>query len=757
MTFLPRPLLAFQVHHRDWLAYAAIVVLTTLTLIIALQVPLSRLDVPYTFNGDAVDKVAQIETVAETGWLFHNPRLGFPFGYDRLDFPRFDSLNYVVMGPLAAVSGQPGLAMNLYFLAGYYLIGLAALFVFRRLGLAIGPALLCALAFAFLPYHQLRGVSHLTNGAYFLIPLAMLVLVWIARAALDPASPGARGRWLLALATAALLPLQTPYNGVFFAALCPVACAIALASNARWRNLWPALVLLFAVSGSFLAEQVPALLHKAEDGVNVNVASRSAQESEMYSLHLNEIVLPYSKHRVDALAKAKRGFDEALGTPRAEFQNQYIGVIGVLGLFALLWALVRTVNTNRDETTELERNVRIFALLAIAILMLAISSGLLTIASHWVSTKIRASNRIFPFLAFCALLGSGWLVQGALARVRWPALRGVALVGIGLLVLADLTTPTLFKNRERNVATFDADRTYFQQVEQRLEPGAAVFQLPAVWYPEHPPILRMADYDEFKPFLFTRTLKFSYGSAQGRPGFAWSNTVGALPPDQMIERVHSRGFSAILIDANAYSAEQLQTLTSGLGKRLSEAAQTSANQRWWLFPLAGCCQGSKAAPAPAANVKAFPYVADGTPLSFASGGLGGLYRAGGWAPMESWGLWSLGSSAQLRMQLVVPADTPLALTLKLQALIGPKVPLRHVSFEYNGQLLGEADFDRDTPLRELRFNLPPGLVAPDGQIQLTFRISPTASPKTAGLSDDWRQLGIGLISLAIGPAATLPP
>ncbi|NCT66832.1 MAG: hypothetical protein GXC76_04205 [Rhodanobacteraceae bacterium] len=741
--------MAAPVRRHGWLALLGLVVLTSVLMVGALKLPLERLDVPYTFHGDAVDKLAQIHTVAETGWLFHSPRLGWPFGYDRLDFPRFDSLNYAIMGPVAALSGQSGLAMNLYFLASFYLIGAAALFAFRRLGLATGPALLCALVYAFLPYHLIRGVGHLTNGTYFLVPLAMLVLVWLVRGALDPATPGARRRWWLALATALLLPLQTPYNGVFFAVLCAVAGALALAHRPRWRSVWPALVLAAAVSCAFVAEQVPALLHKAEAGANLSVAERSSQEAQLYAMRLNQVLLPFSGHRLAALAQAKQGFDQALEVPEAEFRDQYIGVLGVLGLLALLWALARAVTSRATAVNELERNVRIAALLAIAILLLALSSGLFTLLAHWVSSKIRAGNRILPFLAFLCLLGSGWLLQGLLARVRQAGVRHAVLAGVGVLALLDVTAPDMFAGHARTVAAFDAGRAYFAQVEQRLGRGAALFQLPAVWYPEHPQVGGMGDYEEFKPYLFTRTLKFSYGVAHGRPGYAWASTVEGLPAAEMIEQAHELGFAAILVDARAYADDKLAALTGALGAALPQPPLVSPDRRWWLFPLDDCCS-------PGAGTRdaesVFTYAADGTPITFGRGGRGGLYRAGGWDALEDWGVWSLGSVARLRLRLAPRPAEPLALTLDAHVLLGPNARTRRLVLEGNGRVLGDLRFALDAPPPTLRFELPDDLIGADGLLELRFRVSPVTTPRAAGVNADGRPLGVGLVALAIGPA-----
>lgn len=746
--------MAAPARRQGWWALLGLVVLTSVLIVGALKLPLTRLDVPYTFHGDAVDKLTQIDTVAETGWLFHNPRLGWPFGYDRLDFPRFDSLNYAIMGPIAALSGQSGLAMNLYFLASFYLIGAAALFAFRRLGLATGPALLCALVYAFLPYHLIRGVGHLTNGTYFLVPLAMLVLVWLARGALDPAADGARRRWWLALATALLLPLQTPYNGVFFAVLCLVAGVLALARQPRWRSAWPALVLFAAVSCAFVAEQVPAVLHKAASGTNLSVAERSSQEAQLYGMRLNQVLLPFSGHRLAALAQAKQGFDQALEVPEAEFRDQYVGVLGVVGLLALLWALARAASAGARPPTELERHVRIAALLAIAILLLALSSGLFTLLAHWVSSKIRAGNRILPFFAFACLLGSGWLLQGLLARIRGAAPRQAVLAGVGVLALLDVTAPDMFAGHARTVANFDAGRTWFEQVEQRLGDGAAVFQLPAVWYPEHPAVGAMGDYEEFKPYLFTRSLKFSYGVAHGRPGYAWASTVEGLPAPDLIEQAHGLGFAAILIDARAYADDKLTALTGALGHALPQPPQVSPDRRWWLFPLADCCGPDAAARRPIESV--FAYAADGTPLTFGNGGRGGLYRAGGWDALEDWGVWSLGSTARLRMRLEPRPRGPLLLTLDAHALLGPHAPTRRLVLEGNGRVLGDVRFELGAPAPSLRFELPDDLPGPDGLLELRFLVSPVTTPRAAGVNIDGRPLGVGLVSLAIGPAAAVP-
>jgi phosphoglycerol transferase len=742
----------------DLPAYFALAAITTFVLLFVQQLPMSRLDVPYEFYGDAVDKLAQIHNVEETGWLFRNERLGYPFGYDRLDFPRFDSLNYAIMGPIAALTGQPGLAMNLYYLAGFYLIGFISFFCLRRLSMDVGPAIVSSLLFSFIPYHVGRSVGHLTNGAYFLVPLAVLVLVWLAQNRLDPDTPGARRRWMAALPIAILVPLQTPYNGVFFAFLCVVAGAIALANRPNWRAVFATFALMSCVAATFAIEQVPVLLHQSTRNADVISAERSPEEAELYSLRLNQVLLPDAAHRVDALAQAKREFDDTTNVPNFEFRNQYIGALGILGLLALLWVLARAVAGRSSNGNDgLESAVRIAALLAIAILLLAMSSGVGTLIAYFVTSKIRAYNRILPFFAFCCLLGTGWLLQIVMGRIRKMGVRNAVLAAVGAIALLDASPRTPFQKRASNIARFDLDRAYYADVERRLENGAAVFQIPAVWYPEHLPMNQMTDYEEFKPWLFTRSLKFSYGGARGRPGYAWGKAVEKMPAEQMLHQVHAFGFAAILIDTSALSNDEAGALTDRLTQALPQPALVSSDRRLWLFSLGDCCGGPVAQIDSAHAPKAIPYALGAPPLTFSKGALGTQYLISGWHEPEEWGTWSAGGHARLRMQLTPRPTNSLQLTLNMRALVGPTLTSRHLRVECRSKTLAEVDFSPDLSERKLQVDIPLELIDADGVFEVRFVVTPEdATPVSAGVGVDARALGIGLSELGVAQASQAP-
>jgi phosphoglycerol transferase len=608
----------------------------------------------------------------------------------------------------------------------------------------------------------LRNVGHLTNGAYYLVPLAALVLLQIAHNRFDANEAGSPRRWLFALGVCVLVPLQMPYNGVFFALLCPIAVTLAMASRPGWRTVLVAASLLVAVAASFAIEQIPGLVHQASVGKNSLVADRSPKEAEMYSMRLDQVVLPAEFHRLESLADMKTRFDDEVDVPEGEFRNQYIGAFGVFGLLTLLWALVRAAFPGERRASEAtdttEMYVRMAAILALAAILLAISSGFGVIIAFAVTSKVRTYNRILPFLAFFCLLGAGWTLQCLLERLRGNVVRATVLCAIGVLVIFDTLVDLPQGDRIRAVANFDAAGAYFAEVERRLGNDATVLQLPVAWYPEHPPINRMTDYEEFKPFLMTRTLRFSYGVAHGRLGYIANLALQNMPARERIHQAHQLGFDAILIDSRGYSDDAARAaITDSLTKELPQAPSVSADRRWWTFSLSDCC-GSPVVHRAEGDVPTISdYEASAPRFDFSTVGTGWRFSRGGWFEPEPWGTWTSGTGARLRMPLPERASGPLTLSLDTRALVGPKVPKRKLLIEANGQIVGEAVYSQELPAQIVRIEVPEALIAMDRILDLHFSVSPEASPLSAGVSVDGRSLGIGLSSLTIeSSAASIP-
>ncbi len=89
-------------------------------------------------------------------------------------------------------------AMNLYFLIGFPLAAMTALWFLRQCGVSRLLAVTLATLYALAPYHFIRGESHLFLASYYAIPLALALLVHVLRGepsrAGDAERDGAAGR-----------------------------------------------------------------------------------------------------------------------------------------------------------------------------------------------------------------------------------------------------------------------------------------------------------------------------------------------------------------------------------------------------------------------------------------------------------------------------------------------------------------------------------------------------------------------------------
>ncbi|MGC4037787.1 MAG: hypothetical protein QM764_17625 [Chitinophagaceae bacterium] len=103
------------------------------------------------------------------------------------------------------------------------------------------------------------------------------------------------------------------------------------------------------------------------------------------------------------------------------------------------------------------------------------------------------------------------------------------------------------------------------------------------------------------------------------------------------------------------------------------------------------------------------------------------------------------------MRIAPAPQGPLELSLDTNMMLGPKLEERHLHIECNGRGVNDVTYTKDEPSRHLTIRLPEGLVGSDGMLELRFIVDPMASPESAGVNDDERVLGVGLVKLSIAP------
>jgi phosphoglycerol transferase len=572
--------------------FAALLALAVLTCVLKLwqadpRVPLA------VYGGDGLQTQAYIQGVADRGWYLRNDRLGYPFGQEMYDFPMVDNLHFLLLKLLARVLPSTTLAFNAYYLLTYPLTAVTALFVCRRFGLSCGPSLFAALLYAFLPYHMWRSQGHLFLASYYLVPLSVLTVlaVYLDRLAL-PRWLGrfaeARGPGLLSLWFAGLIQVLQGSAGAYY---CAFACFFLVVAGAlgswqarRFRPLLTALVLIGVTLTTVVLNAAPVLRYRSKFGVNPQVGQRWPAEAEIFGLKIVQMLVPMPNgHRLGYLNDLAERYI-APPTPLVnENRTAWLGTIGAVAFVVLLLSLLRP--RPRPDGSEV---VPALARLTFGGVLLGTIGGFGMLFNLLVFAQVRCYNRISVYLGFFALLAAAtWLEQWRRrAALSW-AHKGAYQTALLLLVvvgLLDQTSPALVPGYARLKALYRHDAAFIATVEQRLPAGAAVYQLPYAPFPEGGWVGAMRDYDHLRPYVHSRTLRWSYGCMKGRPADQWQHDVLLRPLPERVSVLVLAGFSAVYFDragfAQTSSAEEAEWASL-----LGESPLVSADGRMAVYSL----------------------------------------------------------------------------------------------------------------------------------------------------------------------------
>jgi phosphoglycerol transferase len=532
---------------------------------------------PFDTRSDATLISSMVKTMEERGWYLNQPRLGAPFGQQFYDFPHGgESFQLFAMKILVTITGDWGLAINLYFFLGFGVLAAVTFLVLRHLRFGPVVAGIAALIFTFMPYHFTHGEMHLWRSTYYSAPLAALLLIWATawreRFLADPARTGKgsiRGnlRWPRiagAVAVAVLIAgTETMTTGFTMVLLGSGALVAAI----RWREparLAVAVALIAVMGITFGILSYPTLNYYRVHGTNDQAARRLVTESELYGLKLSRLVTPQGGHRSSVLSDiGTRAQDQS--SVRSE-GGQALGILGTAGFLGALWgAFAGRWRRDRPDTrpgwdrSALREDATTFTLLA---LLFGTIGGLSILVSMAGFSQIRVWNRIMLIIAFFAmvivLLWSEQLTAWIRSRAKRPqAVLGVLAVAVLAFGLWD-SIPPQRKPYAEIEAQHANDRAFVGEIEALMPEGAKILQLPIIEFPEAQPVGKMEDYDHLRAYLADDgSLQWSYGSIKGRPDAAWQITlrdkvgpIGALPA------LLGLGFDGIWIDTYGYVGKE---------------------------------------------------------------------------------------------------------------------------------------------------------------------------------------------------------
>lgn len=515
----------------------------------------AHLNVPISSAGDVMLSLMVVKNMQVTGWYQGTPELGAPFGQDLTAYPSSvgDFWHMVTLKALSLFL-SPAATVNVFFVAGFAVIAAVAYGCLRLLSVSRPFACALGAVYAFLPFHFLRGESHLLLSTYYSLPIACVVAVWLynGRLALRANPRKMPGVAWAALAAAVLLAGTGLYYAVFAIVLIGAAGILGSLARRSWRPLLSGGVLIAVIAIGLAAAALPNLLHHSPPGSVSVVEGRSYGATEFYGLKITNLLLPLGIHRIPLLARLRA---HAVDSPIPGEGSETLGILGVIGLIAVVLAVLLPA---LKRESALVRRLTPLGAFAVVSIICGTVAGLNSILAVIGFGELRAWNRISVLIGFLALAGLGHLLDAA--RKRWAG-RGpimlqrlVAAIVAGLVVLVglyDQSSPQLIPDYPGAAAGWNADAAYFAQVQHELGAGANVFELPYARFPESPPIVGMGDYSHLRGYLHS-DLGWSYGGVKNEQSewqpIALQNGIAAALPELV-----AAGFSAVYINSIGYA------------------------------------------------------------------------------------------------------------------------------------------------------------------------------------------------------------
>lgn len=507
---------------------------------------------PVSYDGDSLGEMAAAKAFAFDKVHPILPKypasLGAPFVANWNDYPIVEEGIFSWYGLFVRLFGV-FTGSNLTLLSAHLLAAGSFYFVCRHLRYAKAISFVLAVLFSMSGYAFARSLWHLVLTFYWNVPLGFLAVWWCVT---GQAHSDKRKR-IFCIVISVLFGIQyIYYTGMYALFLGFAALVCWFRRNAKAQVLFP-MFLLGVVAVTFGLMNVDTFCYRFANGPNPAALDRSYSDLELYALRPVELLLPQF-HRLTALQEwANRVYYSRTMFRAGENNCPYLGLVAIAALAALGASALRAIA--RGDCAR----VPVHAWGVALILAYSVIGGLNGIIGSLGFIFFRGTNRYSVVILTLALL--------FLARQLSPFVRRRPVVGAacaGAIFILGLWDQLPGAPDSAGIAQVHqriaSDGQISRSLEKRLPKQAMIFELPSVGYPEVGPLVRMQDYEHFRPYLQARSLRFSYGSHKGRTRERWQDELMQFGVSNAISELEKFGFAAILINRKGYPDDAVSLL-----------------------------------------------------------------------------------------------------------------------------------------------------------------------------------------------------
>jgi phosphoglycerol transferase len=508
------------------------------------------------------------------------PELGAPYGANWNDWPFVEELLVNAFAILAAMFGLFQ-GLNIAAMLGNSLAATVFYLVARASACTPRWAFVGALAFGLAPFIFAQQPFHITCEWVWQIPL--FLPVWRS-VATPPGLAFGSTAFRSALAVGVVAGLMNPYYTNILCQLTLLGAAVQFYRSRSRPALLAALCVIGMAALAFSLMNVDTWTYRLAHGPSNGAVVREYKWLEIYGLKIKDLFIPPPMHRSAAFAAFSVAHRQA--APLLDEAASYQGIVGLACLVWLVSAAVKAMLDGRNVDVPLE----VWQILWIVLMFT--TGGLNAIIGTFGFTLFRGGTRytivIFAITLMYAARRLSRLEADEAATGRsgsnllWP----VAAAAACLVILWDqVPRPPTPEDKSLIARQVAADREFAERIEAALPEAAMVFQMPVMEFPESP-APGVPPYDHFRPYLYTKNLRFSFGSMKGRDRERWQPAVqarffegAALDPQAnqircnpenaraAVDELRRLGFSAIYVNRNGFPdrAKGLESMLLDLG------------------------------------------------------------------------------------------------------------------------------------------------------------------------------------------------
>ena len=491
--------------------------------------------------------------------------LGAPYEANWNDWPMVEDLLVGAFSLLAAAFGLFE-GLNIAAMLGNSLAAVVFYLVARTSACSPRWAFVGALAFGLAPFIFAQQPFHMTCEWIWQIPL--FLPIWRSVAS-PPGLAFGTPAFRRAIVVGFVAGLLNPYYTNILCQLTLLGAAVEFYRTRSRPALLAALCVIGAAATAFALMNIDTWTYKFAHGANPDALVREYRWLEIYGLKIKDLVVPPPTHRSAVLAAFSVAHRQV-----APLLDEAASYQGIIGLACLVWLVATAIKATLDGR---QANVPLEVWQLLWIVLMFTTGGLNAIIGAMGFTMFRGGSRYAIVILAITLMyaarrlsrieatdGAGKESGG---NILWP----VAAVGACLVILWDqVPRPPTAEEKATITRQVAADREFTARMESALPDGAMVFQMPVMQFPESP-APGVPSYDHFRPYLYSRNLRYSFGSMKGREREQWQAAVqGKLLEnatlDQQAQQIRINvnnarlavdelrrlGFSAIYINRNGF-------------------------------------------------------------------------------------------------------------------------------------------------------------------------------------------------------------